>query len=201
MHFLPPQINFMKNKLFEKLSAIPLEFGAYKANIIEVKEISVDKSFRDMCEANSCGMYGRCYMCPPDIGDIEDLMAEVGKYDYALVYQTVSELEDSYDFEGMIEAKKKSYPLSQNLRNVFSDMNITNALHLGCGGCGVCKTCAKQTGEPCRFPKKALPSLEAYGVNVSKLATAADMKYINGQNTVTYFGAILFSLDGEKDGK
>jgi hypothetical protein len=37
-----------------------------------------------------------------------------------------------------------------------------------------------------------MPSLEAYGVNVSALASAAGMKYINGQNTVTYFGAVLF---------
>jgi hypothetical protein len=37
-----------------------------------------------------------------------------------------------------------------------------------------------------------MASLEAYGFNVSRLAAAADMKYINGQNTVTYFGAVLF---------
>jgi hypothetical protein len=42
-----------------------------------------------------------------------------------------------------------------------------------------------------------MPSLEAYGVNVSGLASVAGMKYINGQDTVTYFGAVLFSLNGE----
>ena len=47
-------------------------------------------------------------------------------------------------------------------------------------------------GIPCRFPEKAIPSLEAYGINVSRLASAAEMKYINGQNTVTYFGMVLF---------
>ena len=39
-----------------------------------------------------------------------------------------------------------------------------------------------------------MASLEAYGVNVSRMAQAAGMKYINGANTVTYFGAVLFSL-------
>jgi predicted metal-binding protein len=52
--------------------------------------------------------------------------------------------------------------------------------------------CAKRTDEPCRHPDLAMASLEAYGFNVSRLAAAADMKYINGQNTVTYFGAVLF---------
>lgn len=186
------------NNLFEELSEKAIGLGAYKASVIDVKDISLDRTFRDMCASNMCGVYGKCYMCPPDVGDIDVLMGEVGKYDYALVYQTVTELEDSYDFEGMIAAKKKSYPLAQSLRKEFETLNIKNALHLGAGGCGVCKVCAKRTNEPCRFPEKAMPSLEAYGVNVSKLAGAAGMKYINGQDTVTYFGAVLFSFDGEE---
>ncbi|MBM3710008.1 MAG: DUF2284 domain-containing protein, partial [Actinobacteria bacterium] len=36
-------------------------------------------------------------------------------------------------------------------------------------------------------------SLEAYCMNVSTLAELCNMKYINGQNTVTYFGAFLFN--------
>jgi predicted metal-binding protein len=131
---------------------------------------------------------------------IEPLMAELKNYEYALVYQTVSELEDNYDFEGMIEAKKKTYPIAQALRHVFSEMGLNKVLHLGAGGCGVCGACAKQTGEPCRFPALALPSLEAYGINESQLAKAADMKYINGQDTVTtYFGAVLFLLTESND--
>ena len=184
----------MENKVIIEKT---LRLGAYKASVIEAKDIVLDKAFRAMCESNACGVYGKCYMCPPDVGDIYELMAQVGKYDYALVYQTVTELEDSFDFEGMIEAKKKTYPLAQSLRKVFSDMNITKVLHLGAGGCGVCEPCAKRTGEPCRFPEKAISSLEAYGINVSELAKSANMKYINGQNTVTYFGAVLFSPNGE----
>jgi len=174
-----------------------LAFGANNASVIEAKNIVLDRAFRDICATNACGMYGKCYMCPPDVGDIDELMAQIANFDHALVYQTVTELEDSFDFEGMIAAKKKSYPLAQSLRRMFADMNVTRVLHLGVGGCGVCEDCAKKENEPCRFPEKAMPSLEAYGVNVSELAKAAGMKYINGQDTVTYFGAVLFSLDGE----
>jgi predicted metal-binding protein len=184
----------MENKMLEKIIDEALRLGVFKANVIKAEQIETDMAFRDMCASNSCGMYGRCYMCPPDVGDIDLLMAEVKKYDYALVYQTVTVLEDSFDFEGMIAAKKRTYPISQSLRDVFTDMNISKVLHLGAGGCGVCEKCAKQTGEPCRFPTKALPSLEAYGINVSALAKSAEMKYINGQDTVTYFGAVLFTL-------
>ncbi|MBE6546837.1 MAG: DUF2284 domain-containing protein [Ruminococcaceae bacterium] len=184
----------MKNKIFDELVAVSLENGATKAQVIATDAIETDRAFRDMCASNACGMYGKCYMCPPDVGEIDTLMAEVRQYDYALVYQTVTALEDSFDFEGMVEAKKKTYPLAQRLRTIVQDMKLSKVLHLGAGGCGVCPKCAKQTGEPCRFPDRALPSLEAYGINVSQLAKAADMKYINGVNTVTYFGAVLFSL-------
>ena len=186
-----------KESIFKHILSAPIQYGAFKSNIIETKLIILDRAFRDMCESNACGVYGKCWMCPPDVGDIDLLMSKVRNYDYALVYQTVTEIEDSFDFEGMIAAKKKSYPLAQSLSKVFSDLNITNVLHLGAGGCGVCECCAKKTNEPCRFPEKAMPSLEAYGINVSDLAKNAGMNYINGQNTVTYFGAVLFSLDGE----
>ena len=183
------------DKTFSDIIDKALVLGAFNASVINAAEIVTDRVFRDMCAANACGMYGRCWTCPPDAGEIDVLMAEVKKYEYALVYQTVTELEDSYDFEGMIEAKKLCSKIAQKLRFEFNTLNITNVLHLGAGGCGVCEKCAKQIGEPCRFPELALPSLEAYGVNVSKLAASAGMKYINGQDTVTYFGSVLFSLN------
>lgn len=189
----------MGNKLFKKLIDTTIDIGACKATVIDAKEISLDSSFRDMCASNACGMYGKCYMCPPDVGDIYELMSDVRKYDYALVYQCVYKLEDSYDFEGMLAAKKVFYNISQKLRSTFDDKNIKKILHLGAGGCGVCKICAKSMGKPCCYQELAMPSLEAYGINVSRLAAASDMKYINGQDTVTYFGSVLFSVDGEEN--
>ena len=57
----------------------------------------------------------------------------------------------------------------------------------------MCPVCAKREDKPCRFPGKALASLEAYCISVSDLAASCGMKYINGQNTVTYFGAVMFN--------
>lgn len=189
----------MEHEILRTLPDLALQFGACKAAVISVKEISFDRSFRGLCTSNACGMYGKCYMCPPDVGEIDGLIEEGQKYTYALVYQTVSELEDSFDFEGMTAARKRTVPIGQKLRKAFAALPVSVALHLGAGGCGVCAVCAKRTKEPCRFPELAMPSLEAYGVNASKLAGAAGMKYINGQNTVTYFGAVLFSLSEEAE--
>ncbi len=184
-------------KRFEALIAEVLKSGAHKAAIINTSKIKTDRSFRDICASNACGMYGRCYTCPPDAGDIDELMQKVTDYRYGLVYQTVSALEDCYDFEGMMAAKKSTASVAQRLQKLFAEQNVSQVLHLGAGGCGICEQCAKATGEPCRFPALAMPSLETYGVHVSELAKAAGMQYINGQDTVTYFGLVLFSLDEE----
>ena len=78
------------------------------------------------------------------------------------------------------------------LRERIDGENLPRVLHLGAGGCRICAVCAVRTNEPCRHPDKATPSLESYGVDVASMAEAAGMKYINGQKTVTYFGAVLF---------
>ena len=168
-----------------------LSWGAYKVGFVPVEKIEFDREFRDMCKSNACGMYNRSWMCPPCIGEIDDLIAKAKKYQWAMVYQTVNDLEDSYDIEGMLEAGKQMNALTEKIRENLDFGK--NTLMLGAGGCRICKVCAKVEGKPCRFPEKAISSLEAYGVNVSKLAELAGMKYINGQDTVTYFGAVFFN--------
>ncbi|MBQ8381735.1 MAG: DUF2284 domain-containing protein [Clostridia bacterium] len=182
------------SELFDRLAEIALSEGAYKAAVIDASLVETDEVFRALCESNACGMYGRCWMCPPDVGEIEDLMAEIHTFDHVLVYQTIGELEDSYDVEGMGETAKAHTALTLRLTDALSDLPFSKKLHLSKGGCQICPVCTKVQGKPCRFPDRAIPSLEAYGVNVSKLATSAGMKYVNGQNTVTYFGALFFNL-------
>ncbi len=152
----------------------------------------MSREFRDACAANRCGVYGKCYMCPPDIGDIDTLMAKVRAFTHGLLLQTIAPLEDSYDFEGMVAAGKKHALLTRELWAKLSTALPSGSICLSKGGCGFCKVCAKVTGEPCRFPKEALSSLEAYGVSVSETVAKTSLKYINGQNTVTYFSLILF---------
>ena len=63
------------------------------------------------------------------------------------------------------------------------------------GGCGVCARCSKLDDEPCRFPERAIPSLEAYGVDVYRTSKNAGLAYVNGPNTVTFFGALICNED------
>ena len=180
--------------MFERMSQVALDLGAYKAAVISADLVETDASFRELCKSNACGKYGRCWMCPPDIGEIEPLMAKLRDYDSVLVYQTIGELEDSYDIEGMGAAAERHNALAEKLRQACEDLPMTAKLCLSAGGCHLCETCARIENRPCRFPERAIPPLEGYGVNVSRLAAVSGMKYINGQNTVTYFGAVFFRL-------
>lgn len=186
--------NMAKNGFDEKLMKEVLKQGAGRTAVLPVSEISLEAEFRSLCQSNVCGNYGRCWMCPPDAGDIETLMQEIATYDKTLVYQTIGALEDSYDIEGMEEAARNHNSLSQQIRDLFVGEPFIKVLHLGAGGCRLCPVCAKVDSLPCRHPDLAISSLETYGINVSKLAAACGMKYTNGQNTVTYFGAVFYSI-------
>lgn len=175
----------------ELLSRVEAE--GCRAGLVLVERIPFEPAFRKACESNTCGNYGKCWMCPPDAGPIDELIARAKSYCFALVYQTIGMLEDSYDFEGMMAAAHAHSELAERLRPVFASCGFSRTLQLGAGGCHVCPVCAKRTDEPCRHPDRAMASLETYGMNVSRLAPLCGMKYINGENTVTYFGALLFT--------
>lgn len=173
------------------LVQLALDCGAYKAAYLNGNQIVLSNEFRRICEANSCGNYDRCYMCPPDIGPIEDLMVRVRSYDRAILYQSVTPIEDSFDYEGMMEAGHAHALLSQRIQRALPE-KMEAYLHLSSGGCHLCDICAKREDQPCRRPDLALASLEGYGIDVYNTSQATDLAYINGQNTVTYFGIVLF---------
>ena len=176
----------------ENILQVALACGATKAVYIPQDVIVLSEDFRRICESNQCGGYGHCWMCPPFIGDIVELMKLVRSYPGAILYQTIHEIEDSFDIEGMFDAGKKHAQTSVKIGERLRQHGIFDCLHLSCGGCHICETCAKKTDDPCRFPDKALSSVEGYGVDVYNTTKGTPLKYINGQNTVTYFGMILF---------
>jgi len=61
--------------------------------------------------------------------------------------------------------------------NKYIKRQSDNYLKLTAGECSVCDVCAVVEDEPCRFPDKAISSLEAYCMNVSTLAELCHIKY------------------------
>ena len=174
------------------------DIGVSAAAVFPVADITFDPVFRQMCKDNVCGSYGKNYMCPPSIGEFDDLKNEVLSYKNAILIQTIYPLEDSYDFEGMQDGgKAHSENINKTLNYIKDEMicdnsaNSANIKVLGAGGCKLCPKCGIIDNTPCRFPDKAISSVEGYCMNVAKMTESHGLKYINGENTVSYVAIFL----------
>lgn len=174
----------------EGLLSLVADCGATDAREIGQESIVYDRTFADACKANTCLHYGKCHMCPPDVGEPETLIRQAKAYPFGILYAGVYPLDDPFDYEGMMAARERHAALTRRIQEKLSGRE--NLLHLGVGGCGICKTCTKPENKPCRYPDKALASLEAYCIFVSETARNAGLSYKNGEDSVTYFGLILF---------
>lgn len=177
---------------FDALVLAALQSGAAKAVVIPGESVVLNREFYEICAGNGCGKFGACWMCPPDIGSIDALMERVRRYRHALLYQTIGALEDSFDIEGMEAAAKEHAQVSQRIQAAVKPLLGDEIFHLSCGGCNLCERCARRDNEPCRFPEKALPPMEGAGIDVYNTTKDTPLKYINGADTVTYFGIVLF---------
>ena len=143
-----------------------------------------------MCRANQCGKYATCWTCPPGVGELSELKEKILKRKNAVVFSCKHELEDCFDFEGMTEGQKKSRKILDDIMEHLKADGV-DFMALGCEGCTLCEKCT-YPDSPCRFPDKAIPSVEACGISVVDLAKKTGINYNNGANTVTYFCIILY---------
>lgn len=148
------------------------------------------KAVRDMCSADRCGLYGRCWTCPPGCGSIEENKRALQGYTQGIIVQTTRTLEDDFDLEGIegcgAAHRDMFIRLAAALRAEHSDL-----LALGAGGCRLCEECTYPDA-PCRRPGEALSSMEAYGLLVSDVCTQNGLAYYYGPQTITYTGCYVF---------
>jgi predicted metal-binding protein len=165
---------FLKGRVFE-----------YAA--VSTGSIAFSPELLKACERNLCGKYNTCWTCPPAVGPMETLMEKIKRFSHTFVFTTKTDLEDSFDYEGMMKAKEYHDLVTREMHGKFGRDNPV----FGAGSCKICEKCAYP--EPCRHPDKIYPSIEAAGINVTELSRAAGVHYNNGENTVTYFTMILYN--------
>lgn len=151
--------------------------------------LTFEKEVREACEKNYCGCYGTCWTCPPHVGELDAIKQKLTAYSSVFVFTTKHELEDSFDYEGMQEAHRKHDEITKRIKDICAE---NNALILSAGRCTVCEKCTCPDA-PCRFPDRAVASIEACGINVMQLSKDVGINYINGSDTVTYFTAVLYN--------
>ena len=167
-----------------------LDAGMAETGIVATGKLRFHSEVRDICAGNSCGSYDSCWACPPAVGTFDECRERCLRYEIAQVFSRAYELEDAFDFEGMIAAmadfKHRTIDAAPTLRDCAGDCLI-----LSNEGCGICAKCT-WPDEPCRFPDRCLHSIEGYGLVVSEVAQQAGIRYSNGPNTVTFFGAVFY---------
>ena len=166
------------------------KIGIHQYGIVSPTAIVFDEEIRKICENNVCRLYGKTWACPPAVGTVSQCRERCLQYKNAMVFNGVYPLEDSFDYEGMREGHAQFKKLCDRLYEAVRP-RYDSFILLSNEGCNRCGTCTYPNAA-CRMPDKLFPSLEGFGIHVAKLAASAGIHYINGANTVTYFGMLLY---------
>lgn len=164
--------------------------GISQFGIISTGQIVFLPEIRELCENNCCRNFATTWACPPAVGTLSECKEKCLMYDRAMVFNSIYPLEDSFDIEGMVAGHRKFKIVCDNLYYLVKS-HLDDFLLLSNESCIRCEDCT-YPGSPCRFPEILFPSIEGFGILVVKLAEIAQINYINGKNTVTYFGMILY---------
>ena len=173
----------------EKWIEIARQCGFTEAAPLRIETLKTMPMVRDACAADKCQAYGKNWTCPPNCGTLEECDARMHSYSRGILLQTVGKLEKRIDTKGYMrinaEHNEAFLKFAEEIRKEHP-----NALCLGAGGCRVCEKCAHP--EPCRFPDKAMSSMEAYGLFVTQVCRDNGVQYYYGPKTIAYSACVLF---------
>jgi len=172
-----------------KFATLAEEAGFTHSAPLEIQTLEFMQEIRDMCNAKQCDRYGTSWSCPPACPSLEEMRQRVLSYSEGVLVQTVGDLEDSYDWEGIMEAgaRHKDYfgRMWEALKN-----DHPSVYAMGAGACKLCEKCTYPDA-PCRFPDKMSASMEACGLFVSKVCTDNGLAYNYGQDKIAFTSCFL----------
>lgn len=156
---------------------------------LNIQALQFRPEVRAMCAGDKCRSYGRSWCCPPHCGTLEEMAGRTKGFSRGILVQSTGMLEDEFDFDTMAaterEHKRRFYALVERLRE-----KGLRCLPMGAGTCTVCESCTCP-GEPCRFPERAIASMEACGLLVSQVCIDSGLGYYYGKGTMTYTACVL----------
>lgn len=168
---------------------LAIEAGFTYAAPLDIATLDLKPEVRQMCASNSCRQYGKRWSCPPGCGELEQLKQRICQYSTGILVQTVGQLEDAFDGEGMLETEQahKDHLMQLQARLL---PEYPRLLTIGAGCCTHCKTCTYPDAQ-CRFPEKQIASMEAYGMLVTEVCRLNGMQYNYGPCTIAYTSCFL----------
>lgn len=167
-----------------QIRQLAVELGFTACVPLDINKLEFRTEVREMCASGRCGNYNKSWSCPPACGSLDEIREKAAAFSDGLIVQTTAQLEDSYDYEGMMEAAARHNIAFEKFTDCLRQNGVA-FLPMGAGGCRVCKSCTYPDA-PCRFPEKKMTSMEAYGLIVSDVCQQNNIPYYYGPNTLTY---------------
>ena len=148
--------------------------GFTDAAFLPVRELVVVPEYRRFCEQNLCGNYGVLPACPPMSGTVEEMTADMLRYQTALILMIETTPVDYWDTAEQKAAKKHQNLLTEQLMEQMRADGLTDLLMMGAG------------------PWKHASCMSAYCVDAQRMADAVHMKCWADDGKIRYFSLILF---------
>lgn len=158
---------------------------------VDPADFIIREEVRDMCASNRCGKYNSSWACPPACGSLEEYREKIARYKHGLVFQTIARMEDDFDFETIQEGSELHSDRFNKLVDLLSESD-RDFMALSAGTCTRCPKCT-YPDEPCRFPDRIYPSMEACGLVVAETCTAAGIPYNHGPQTLAFCSCVIYN--------
>ncbi len=174
---------------YDKLSAQAESCGFTHHAPLDASTLEYLDDVRAMCSADRCRKYGKTWSCPPACGTIAEIRERMAPYKAGILVQTVGELEDEFDYDSMVAAERIHKANFEKLVTILR-AEYPNMVPMSAGACHRCEKCTYPDA-PCRFPELMSPSMESYGLFVSRVCERNSIPYNYGKNTIAYTSCFL----------
>ena len=174
---------------YEELAKTAKENGFTHYAELDIDTLEFMQEIRDMCNPEQCRNYNKSWSCPPACASLQEMRERVKNYNIGILVQTVGDLEDSMDWDGIMEAGARHKENFSKMRNELGKKH-PSLLAMGAGECKICESCT-YPDNPCRHPDKMEVSMEASGLFVSKVCTDNNLKYNYGQEKIAFTSCFL----------
>jgi len=182
---MPNSIDKRYTELAEAAKACGFTHSAW----LDVSTLEFLQEIRDMCNPKQCKNYNTSWSCPPACASLEEMRDQVKNYTGGILVQTVGELEDSLDWDGVMAAGARHKENFGRMRKELSKKH-PSLLAMGAGECRLCEACT-YPDDPCRFPEKMEVSMEACGLYVSKVCADNGLAYNYGSDKIAFTSCFL----------
>ena len=164
------------------------EYPICQYAVCKAREIPFSEKVRHICRTE-CERYGKSWSCPPAVGEVNECRKRCLEYENALVFTTAAQVSDASVLAETLATRPEHEAVTRALCRELEKQGA-ECLALSSESCQICETCAYP--QPCRFPGKAIPCIESYGILVTQIAERYGIEFYSDIHTVTWFGLIFF---------